>query len=177
MSTSVLIYRIQQSPHLNAAVSFLSMSLSTATVFRSFGCNNINRITTLISATANAKAGLLQCISCWKWFLKRIFSAGVLTCGCTNLWHAIFVFIPSMVPNESSVLGHSIGLFNVLYTWISSAALSQASCKHPAVQFHAIIFMCCAVLFLNIVLLCFVLQQLKIHIFLAAWDKICIVFD
>lgn len=75
------------------------------------------------------------------------------------------------VYNTGSDLACSIVLCNVLCMWVSSAALCQvfvrASCKQPAACLCATITVCFAELFLDVMLLCFVLQQLKIHTFLA----------
>lgn len=68
-------------------------------------------------------------------------------------------------------LARPVGLRNVLCTWVSSASLSQVfvrtSCRQPAIYLRTTITMCSAELFLDVMLLCFVLQQLKIHPYLA----------
>lgn len=64
------------------------------------------------------------------------------------------------------------GLGNVLFMRVSSEALSElfvmASCRQPAIYLHTTaITMCSVQLFLDVTLLCFVLQQLKIHLYFA----------
>lgn len=72
---------------------------------------------------------------------------------------------------RGSDLACPIGLCNALCMWISSAALSQvfvrASCRQLAIYLHTNITMCSAELFLDVMLLCFVLQRLKIRPYLA----------
>ena len=83
----------------------------------------------------------------------------------------VLLFFSVTLSATGSALACPIGLCNVLCTWVSSAALSQvfvqASCRQPAVYLSTTITMCFAELFLDVMLLCFVLQQLKIHPYLA----------
>lgn len=81
----------------------------------------------------------------------------------------LFAFLSQSA--RGSDLARPVGLRNVLCTRVSSASLSQVfvrtSCRQLAIYLRTTITMCYAKLFLDVMLLCFVLQQLKIHPYLA----------
>lgn len=95
----------------------------------------------------------------------------------SSLFLFLYLWLSCSLPlsvSESATgsdLSCPVGLCNVLCAWVSSAALSQvfvqASYRPPAIYLHTTATMSSAELFLDVMLLCFVLQQLKIHPYLA----------